>query len=184
VPEQIDYGVLDEEEWPQAVRLAEYLALAFERRFVIDVGCGPGTYVRAMRGAGILAVGIDVDPRAAAEPHCTVMDACAGPWEGGAFDALVSLEVAEHVPPEDTAALFRFYRSCRAPVVYFSAARPGQGGVGHVNCRERREWVALWREHGYAEDEAETARWLGFMRAGPHMGWLLQNGTALRRVHR
>ena len=47
-----------------------------------------------------------------------------------------------------------------APAILFSAAIPGQGGVGHRNERWQSYWAALFAEHGYtAHDIIRPAIW-------------------------
>jgi len=69
------------------------------------------------------------------------------------FDLAVSLEVAEHLPP-DTAACFVNSLTRLAAVVLFSAAVPGQGGTGHVNEQWPEYWTSLFREAGYRPIDA------------------------------
>src|SRR5439155_12477145 len=69
---------------------------------------------------------------------------------GGTFDLCMSLEVAEHLP---AAAASRFVESLTrlSPVVLFSAAVPGQTGVGHINERWPDYWMSLFAGHGYVQ---------------------------------
>jgi hypothetical protein len=74
------------------------------------------------------------------------------------FDLAVSLEVAEHLPPERGEGFVEDL--CRlAPVVLFSAAVPGQGDpkhTGHLNERWQSYWASLFHERGY--ERAECVR--------------------------
>ena len=67
---------------------------------------------------------------------------------GRQFELAVSLEVAEHLPAESAegfvASLVR-----RVPVVMFSAAIPGQGGVDHVNEQWPDYWARLFAKHEF-----------------------------------
>lgn len=58
---------------------------------VADVACGHGATLRLMRGRGLLAVGVDVEPRAVARaaPAAVVGDAHALPLATAAYDAVV-----------------------------------------------------------------------------------------------
>ena len=73
-----------------------------------------------------------------------------GPW-----DLALSLEVAEHVPPSLAAAFVTFLTSCSGTIV-FTAASPGQSGVGHVNCQPGEYWKSLFHDHGYECDADKT----------------------------
>jgi SAM-dependent methyltransferase len=121
---------------------------------VVDVGCGTGVWLSAFRERGVADVlGVD------------------GPWTGGAprelpdsffrehdlrqplkldqpFDLAVCLEVAEHLPPEAAQPLVESLTRL-APIVFFSAAIPFQGGDGHVNERWPSYWSDLFAAHGY-----------------------------------
>ena len=150
---------------------------------VLDVGCGPGLYVDAFQAAGFNAIGIDPDPTLEATAYLRRMsvfaDAYLQLFETQGFDLTVCLEVAEHLPAHRSDELVG--RLCMpAPLVLFSAAAPGQGGVGHINLRPKGEWVRLFAEHGFQYDAEATERFLTFLVLGPHMGWLLQNGMVLR----
>ena len=63
------------------------------------------------------------------------------------FDVACSLEYAEHLPAEHARDLVALLAGA-APVVLFSAAVPGQGGLGHVNEQRQSWWAALFAERG------------------------------------
>lgn len=124
-------------------------------RSVLDVGCGTGHFLRAFAEAGAADIqGIDGDyvPRdqLAIEPHCFQPVELAGAFDlGRTFDLAVSLEVAEHLPPESAedfvASLVR-----HASSILFSAAIPLQGGTGHLNEQWPSYWAGLFAKHGFA----------------------------------
>jgi hypothetical protein len=60
----------------------------------------------------------------------------------------MSLEVAEHVQAPFATDLVHVLTSI-APVVFFSAAIPLQGGVHHVNEQWPGYWAKLFAERGY-----------------------------------
>jgi SAM-dependent methyltransferase len=116
-------------------------------RSVIDVGCGPGTWLAVFRAHGVEDVhGVDGDhidrerleiPAGRFRAHDLTR-----PLEPDrTFDLAVSLEVAEHLPA-DAADSFVASLTRLAPVVLFSAAAPYQGGEHHVN----EQWPAYWAE--------------------------------------
>ena len=66
------------------------------------------------------------------------------------FELVLSLEVAEHIPAEHTAELVRRLASATTKYLVFAAARPGQGGTGHIDeSMHLREW---WIEQFAAAD--------------------------------
>jgi SAM-dependent methyltransferase len=142
-------------------------ARAIVRRFpaasALDVGCGDGKLLAAMRriSPGLTAMGVDQSPaaleRAKARGIPTrALDLAGTPMAGidvfagelGRFDLAISLETVEHVPAWHSAKLLRLLTSC-APAVVFSGAQPLQGGVLHVNERPPEHWIARFREMGY-----------------------------------
>jgi len=121
---------------------------------VVDVGCGPGAWMRAFKQRGCTVLGYDGDYL---EPSSRVMD----PSEfrvadlrkpltdpEGPYDLAVSLEVGEHLPHECAAMLVKSLVAL-APVVLFSAAIPGQGGTLHINEQWQSYWAELFQAEGY-----------------------------------
>jgi glutamate-1-semialdehyde 2,1-aminomutase len=73
---------------------------------VLDVACGDGFGARVIAGVCAQVVGVDIDElsiaaaraRAGDRDSYVVADATRMPFDGGAFDAVVSFETIEHVP--------------------------------------------------------------------------------------
>ena len=138
---------------------------AVPARSVCDFGCGIGTWLRAFNRHGVEdLIGLDGDyvERDALRIDRTlfrVADLSRPIDLGRAFDLAVSLEVAEHLP-EASARDFVASLVRAAPVALFSAAVPGQRGVGHVNEQWHDYWAALFAEHDYAPfDIVRPAVW-------------------------
>jgi hypothetical protein len=158
-----------QEEFPQA-------------RTYADVGSGGGGYVAEATRRGIHAVGAEKSP--------------VGRWltrrQGGRavpfdlnedppaelprqVDVAYSFEVAEHLPPELGDRLVGFIAGL-APVVVFTAATPGQGGIGHVNEQPHEYWHERFAVAGHRVDHAASARLREALdRRGTHAGWLKLN---------
>jgi len=67
---------------------------------ILDVGCGVGQVVRALRERGFAARGIDVsgpNVAEAADPACAVYDGRVIPFGDASFDAVGACNVLEHV---------------------------------------------------------------------------------------
>lgn len=123
--------------------LAEYPA-----RTVVDVGCGEGWWGKAFEDAGCDVFGLD-GPGADPVIHANVRDLTEpGSLTAAGYDLAVSLEVAEHLPPE-CADTFVAQLCATAPVILFSAAIPGQGGWGHLNEQWPAYWVERFEANGY-----------------------------------
>ncbi|MDW8444469.1 MAG: hypothetical protein RML45_09315 [Acetobacteraceae bacterium] len=88
-------------------------------------------------------------PRCASPPSVSSLATSSWPIDlDRRFDLALSLEVAEHLPPE-RAAGFVADLVRLAPAVLFSAAIPLQGGTNHVNERWQAFWAGLFASHGY-----------------------------------
>ena len=130
--------------------LLEHLA----PRSIVDVGCGTGTWLRVARENGIDDVlGLDgpwVRPDSLEIPpeRFLATDLTARPNLDRMFDLVLSLEVAEHLPPSK-AEDFVDHLTALGPVVVFSAATPEQGGNGHTNEQWPGYWSELFARRGY-----------------------------------
>ncbi|NBT76683.1 MAG: methyltransferase domain-containing protein [Betaproteobacteria bacterium] len=144
---------------------------------ILDVGCGPGIYVTALRNLGLQADGVDPDPRCPYD-KLSVFHPQFDMYRN--YDICLCLEVAEHIDPE-LADKFVEKLVGVAPTVIFSAAQPGQGGHGHINCQPKEYWAHKFGCHNYVYDAEATTRLCGFMQLGYHMGWFVNNVQIFRQ---
>lgn len=138
-----------------SARIVVPFALQFvQPKSVIDIGCGQGLWLRAFIENGISDVeGYDgeyVDREKLHIPkerfHGVNLEK---PIQNiRAFDLAVSLEVAEHLSHEASRTMVVNLTNA-APVILFSAAIPGQGGVHHVNEQWADYWQERFKEKGY-----------------------------------
>jgi hypothetical protein len=143
-----------------------YVVSLLSPRSVIDMGCGVGTWLNVFLEHGVETIlGVDGDyvPRQALLiplDRFAVRDLTKPVGIADRFDLAVSLEVAEHLPPE-AASHFVDELVALSDVVLFSAAIPGQGGVEHVNEQWQSYWRDLFEERGYSPVDCIRARfWL------------------------
>lgn len=134
---------------------------------IIDVGCGPGIYVQALRELGHDVIGIDPDKRCP-ETIKSMFD------EEGKYDLAICLEVAEHIDESLSDKVVEKLTEL-APTIIFSAAVPGQGGHGHINCQPKEYWENKFGKLNFVVDREATQNFIDFMRSGYHMGWLVNN---------
>ena len=121
---------------------------------VIDVGCGVGTFLRAAKKHGALQIkGLDGDwvhRSALVIPQSDFQSVNLQqlPLIGENYDLTISLEVAEHLPKEMAAPFINWL--CKlSPIILFSAAVPGQGGIGHHNEKWQSYWANLFEQNGF-----------------------------------
>lgn len=119
-----------------------------------DIGCGVGTWLSVLENMGVSTVlGIEgnwVDEELLVIPKESFqqMDLSKMETPSQRYDLAISLEVAEHLPPE-SAEDFVSRLTELSDYILFSAAIPGQGGKNHVNEQWQEYWVKLFRDRGY-----------------------------------
>lgn len=165
------YDLIRPEAQGSANALGPLLAELFKPASVIDVGCGEGWWAKAFQDAGVETVaGVDGHDGAHAVVPYRQVD-LGQPFTGdddmARFDLAVCLEVAEHLAPE-RAEGFVSDLCVLAPVVAFSAAIPGQGGVGHLNEQPPQYWADLFEACGYVVTGALRWRIWDDQRVAPY----------------
>lgn len=135
------------------------LSILLERipsvRSAVDIGCGVGTWLAALKEKGIQNIhGMDgkwVDKNYLVIPQdCfTQVDIMTmGLNKSSRYDLAISLEVAEHLPI-DFAKDFVLLLTELSDNVLFSAAIPFQGGQNHINEQWQHYWVNLFSTYKY-----------------------------------
>lgn len=169
-----------------AVREAPGVIRSFEELFpqaqrYVDIGCGSGAYAAEAVRRGHPTVGLErssagrliarrqgVDCR-----HFDLRQSL--PALPVPFDLAYCFEVAEHLPPELGETLVDVICGLAQKIV-FSAAPPGQGGVGHINERPVNYWHARFAAKGFHHDtSASQAIRESFTRNGVWAPWLKNN---------
>jgi ubiquinone/menaquinone biosynthesis C-methylase UbiE len=99
----------------RALRIAADAVTAAGHRSLLEVGCGPGRWLAALRGAlpGRVITGVDLSPycveaaRECAGPGVPVLhaDGAALPWPHASFDAILFAHVLGHVPHDAAGAM-------------------------------------------------------------------------------
>ena len=121
---------------------------------VVDFGCGTGTWLWVAKNYGVSEIlGIDGDyvpgnmMMIPAECFCAA-DLSQKYDAEKRYDLAISMEVAEHLPPESS-DIFASNLCGSSDVVLFSAAHPGQGGDGHINEQPIEFWIKKFESHHY-----------------------------------
>ncbi len=131
-----------------ARRLVPLLNAWVNPRRVIDVGCDQGTWLAEFHRNGVEeylgndGAWVEETDLEIPEEHFQEAALARELPVRGSFDLAISLEVAEHLPPE-RAEQFILSLCALSPLMLFSAAVPDQGGRGHMN----EQWPSYWREH-------------------------------------
>jgi SAM-dependent methyltransferase len=132
-----------------ASRIFAALPDQLPRQTVADIGCGTGTFLVASGAAQTFGIeGSWVTPDMLDDPAIVFESRdLEQPFTGPAVDLVLSLEVAEHLSPARGQG-FVADLCAMAPAVLFSAAIPGQGGVGHINEQWQSLWAGYFLAHG------------------------------------
>ena len=125
---------------------------------VLDLGCGLGRYVRALRERGYNARGVDGIPGVAQKTAGVVLevDLAAPAFFQTSADWALSFEVGEHIPDERAGFYLDNVAAAAARGIITSWAYPGQRGRNHINCQPA-DWVAeQFARRGWLVDMAKT----------------------------
>ncbi len=174
------YAKINLEEEEQAKRLADVLIWIYSPKSVLDIGSATGLYIKPFLEKGIKVQGVDysvaaVSKKALRVPRelIKVTDITKKSIELHA-DLSLCIEVLEHIP--EKYALFAIHNIARtSKTIFFTAAQPGQGGVGHVNCQPKSYWEGMLKKEGFGRDYADEDYIRIIMGSGYHMGWLTNN---------
>jgi len=74
----------------------------------------------------------------------------------GKYDLSMSIEVAEHIMPDKSEQFVRNLAESSEKYIVLSAAEPGDGGTGHINCRIFSEWTDMFEKYGFAVSKEDT----------------------------
>ena len=123
---------------------------------VIDIGCGVGTWSSVAKNNGaksVIAIDgpwVDKDLLQIGETEFVQHDLSLGsPGLEENYSLAIWLENAEHLP-EGVGENIQDWICQHADFVLFSAAIPGQGGIGHVNEQWQSYWAKRYHDNGFA----------------------------------
>jgi len=130
---------------------------------ILDLGCGPGRDLKALRALGHVAVGLEAAPRfaamARAHSGCQVLeqDFLRLDLPGGRFDGVFANAVLFHVPGEALPRVLRELRAALKPRGVLFSSNPhghneegwnrGRSGVYH----DLESWRRYMTQAGFAE---------------------------------
>ena len=177
-----------EEAWtePTAGAVVDVIVKEFRPASVADVGCGTAVYLRHFKERGVSIQGYEGSTAAIdrAQVPATSIQRCdlTKPLQvDRQYDLALCFEVAEHLPDAAADTLVGSMVSL-APVILFSAAQPGQGGVDHINEQPGSYWIAKYEAAGCRYDEPGTEKLRAAMTAADVAWWLKTNLMVFRRA--
>jgi hypothetical protein len=131
-----------------ALVVVPHIIELYKPKKVADVGGGVGTWCKVFDDLGIDATCFDGDYATPICKNFISIDLEEPLKIKGRFDAVLCLEVAEHLP-ESRAEYFVKDLCSISNIVIFSAAIVGQGGTNHINEQPHEYWHKLFKLNGY-----------------------------------
>ncbi len=132
-------------------------------RHAVDVGCGSGSIIEALRERGISSIGLEYAEAALDLCRSKGLDVRKFDIESEekvalSADLVLSTEVAEHIPEEHADAYVDLLTGL-ADTILMTAAVPGQGGTDHVNEQPNEYWIEKFMCRGFSHDMAVSQSW-------------------------
>jgi len=168
------------------LREAPKVADAFKAVFptvqrIFDVGCGSGAFAAefSRRGYSVTAVehsnyGRTIAARQGVKCRSFDLTQLTLTEVSEDFDLAYCFEVAEHLPPLLGRRLVEFLAGMRTTVV-FTAAHPGQGGIGHINEQPKGYWIEEFRRHRAGFDAGASLRLSNAFKQSGAAFWFVDN---------
>lgn len=183
LPEKIDYNVVYNEEKPFADRLAKWIKSYINPSDALDLGCGPGIHTYALNENQVPCIGIDIDERVD-EKNYLIQESLLNLNGKYTANLVICFEVAEHIDPTNNDNIVNQIYQCMVSgsTLMFTAAQPGQGGVGHINNRKKVYWKEKFEQIGLVYDEKTLKDCIEFCRQGYHMGWFVNNLLCFKKT--
>jgi FkbM family methyltransferase len=102
----------------------------------LDLGCGPGDYVKFLLKKGVSCEGYDgnINTPVISGGTCKVLELTED-FFLGEKDLVLCLEVGEHIPEKYETIFIKNLNRHTGKFLILSWGIPGQGGYGHVNCK-------------------------------------------------
>ena len=146
------------------------LSHMFPGRSFLDLGCGEGAYIDALRAFGHHAIGVEGNPTVI-HPDIIKADLSERIHIPGGCDIVLCLEVGEHIPMEYEDALFDNIVDHARHSAVISWAKPGQPGNHHVNCQPQAYIFSEMKARGMKYEAIRT----GTLRQYTSYGWFSEN---------
>lgn len=128
-------------------------------KIIYDFGCGFGEYLRDIRAeVGIKGIGFELYPYTKYYSLIVSKDLSKPLDLKAKADISISLEVGEHIDSSYEDIFIKNITNNTANIVVLSWAIPGQGGDGHINCRDNDYIIEKMRQEGFEFDEKFLAK--------------------------
>jgi len=135
---------------------------------IIDIGCGNGAYTNHFIKNGFECSGFDGNPFTPELTNntCQIKDFSQF-VDVGKFDVVLSLEVAEHIPNKHEQIFIDNLCRVAKNNIIMSWAVEGQGGIGHINCKNNDYVINEFKKRGYTYNVESS----NFLRENSTVSW-------------
>jgi len=140
-------------EWEK--QIGKDLTERYQIKSMIDFGCGCGSYLEGAKETGAEVKGIELmyDIVKDIVPYNVINFIEYGDVmqyiNCSKYDCALSIETAEHILPAKNNIFIDNLVNAAKRLIVFTAARPGQGGTGHMNFQSREKWIEMFAERGW-----------------------------------
>jgi len=147
---------------------------------IIDLGCGTGSYVRALMENGFKCDGYDGNPNTVLITNGIgkVLDFSIPLNLNKKYDWLLSLEVGEHIPEEFEKIFLDNMIHHAMDGIIVSWGIPGQKGDGHVNCKSNSYIIRQMKKRGWKYDQSSAKK----LRNEATFGWFKNTIMVFRKI--
>jgi len=160
------------EEKMMADRIALWVKTELDPSSILDIGCGPGHFVESLRHKGMNAIGFDINEVVAGKDYLS---------QKSLFDntdkaeLVMCIEVAEHIEESRADEVANKVAQATNKMLIWTAAQPGQDGVGHINCQSREYWIDKLTKAGLVHNPDKEEELRNYVLGAIHLGWFPNN---------
>jgi len=143
--------------------LAHFIGSEFKPESILEFGCGIGLYLEYLENNFIINELYGIEPRPPLVTNQKRKLIALDITQQGiplslfrTFDLVYSIEVLEHIDEKYHVDIIRYLCISSKKWLIFSAAQPGQEGVGHISCKELDYWINLIKNNGFLLSKKKT----------------------------
>lgn len=169
-----------------AEALGELLYL-MEVKTVVDLGCGPGWYVKALREKKFKVIGYDGNPHTEEISEqilrdgtkCYQLDLTENIQFDQKVDLILCIEVGEHIPSKYENVFIENLVNNTSYYLIVSWGTENQKGDGHINCRSNEYIINKICSYGFMENVPAK----NFLRLNAKLKWFKESLLVFEKIN-
>lgn len=166
--------------------IASMIIKEFDPLSVIDIGCGVGWILYYLDLQGVKVDGIEPNPNIKEYVPKNISESInqenleVSIIPKKFYDLAICLEVAEHIDKKYSNIIVK--NICQhSNTILFSAATPGQGGVGHINEQPFEYWENIFNKYNFILQKPQTKFCRNHLKDKKVNAWYHRNIRVLKR---